>query len=123
MILPDTSVWIDHFRRSNPLLAELLDGSEVLCHPFVIGELACGWLKKRDLTLGLLQTLEEVPMAEHDEVLQLIERHELRGTGIGWLDAHLLASALLGGAKLWTLDKPLAHAAAKLSVLARPAAG
>lgn len=120
MILPDASIWIDHLRCANPPLARLLEGGEVICHPFVIGELACGDLRQRPLTLHLLQTLEEAPMMEHDEVLTLIERHRLMATGIGWVDAHLLGSTLLAGAKLWTLDAPLARAAAKLSILARP---
>jgi predicted nucleic acid-binding protein len=120
MILADTSVWIDHFSRSGSPLTALLDGDEVISHPFIIGELACGTLKTRNVTLRLLQTLRMAPLAEHDEVLALIEQNDLVGTGIGWIDAHLLASTLLAGARLWTLDAPLARAAAKLSVLARP---
>lgn len=120
MILPDTSVWIEHFRHGSSPLAALLATDDVLCHPFVVGELACGSLKKRSLTLQSLQSLPMVPMAEHEEVLELIVRHELMGTGIGWLDAHLLGSTLLAGTTLWTLDAALARAAAQLSVLARP---
>ena len=120
MILADTSVWIDHFSRSGSLLTALLDRDEVLSHPFVVGELACGTLKARKVTLRLIQTLQMAPLAEHDEVLALIERNDLVGAGIGWIDAHLLGSTLLAGAQLWTLDAPLARAAAKLSVLARP---
>lgn len=120
MILADTSVWIDHLGRRGSPLAALLDRDEVLCHPFVVGELACGALKARGVTLGLLETLQMAPLAEHDEVLALIEQHDLMGTGIGWIDAHLLGSTLLAGARLWTLDAPLARAAAKRSVLARP---
>jgi len=120
MILADTSVWIDHLRRRGSRLPALLDRGEVLSHPFVLGELACGALKNRDVTLGLLRTLQMAPLAEHDEVLTLIEHNDLTGTGIGWIDAHLLASTLLAGALLWTLDAPLARAAVKLSVLARP---
>ena len=119
MILPDTSVWIDYLRNGNPLLADLLERREIVCHPFVIGELACGSLKAREVTLEVLQTLDEVPMAQHDEVMQLIELHDLMASGIGWVDAHVLGSTLLAGAQLWTLDKPLARAAAKLSVLWR----
>ena len=120
MILPDTSIWIDHLRRPNPVLISLLEGGDVLCHPFVIGELACGSLKNRRRTLQWLETLESAPFADHDEVLALIDRHNLVATGLGWLDAHLLGSTLLAGASLWTLDAPLARAAAKLSVLCRP---
>jgi predicted nucleic acid-binding protein len=114
MILPDSSVWIDHFRRGNPSLAELLENDQALCHPFIVGELACGYLRSRESTIHLLQTLPEAPMMRHEEVLILIERHRLMASGIGWLDAHLLGSALLAGAKLWTLDVALARAAANL---------
>lgn len=118
MILADTSVWIDHFRRRSPQLAALLERDEVLCHPFIVGELACGSLKARPLTLRLLHALQTVPMAGHEEVLALVERHRLMGIGIGWLDAHLLGSTLLAGTKLWTRDDRLAHAASTLGVLA-----
>jgi predicted nucleic acid-binding protein len=120
MILADTSVWIEHLRRTGSPMVALLDRDEVLSHPFVIGELACGTLKTRAVTLRLLQTLQTAPVAEHGEVLSLIEQNDLMGAGIGWIDAHLLASTLLAGAELWTLDPPLGRAAAKLSVLARP---
>jgi predicted nucleic acid-binding protein len=120
MILPDSSVWIHYLRHGSPSLAKRLEGGQVLCHPFVIGEVACGDLRTRRVALELLQALPEAPMMQHEEVLVLIERHRLTASGIGWLDAHLLGSALLAGAGLWTLDGPLARAAAKLSVLARP---
>ena len=120
MILLDSSVWIDHFRHRNASLAELLENDQALCHPFVVGELACGDLRFRASTIQLLQTLPEAPMMEHDEVLILIERHRLMASGIGWLDAHLLGSVLLAQAKLWTLDAPLSRVAARLSSLARP---
>jgi predicted nucleic acid-binding protein len=120
MILPDTSIWIDHFRRANPVLMSVLESGDVLCHPFVIGELACGSLKERRRTLALLQTLNSAPFADHDEVLMLVERYKLAASGLGWLDAHLLGSTLLAEARLWTLDAPLARAATKLAVLFRP---
>ena len=120
MILPDSSVWIDHFRHGNASLAELLENDEVCCHPFIVGELVCGSLHARSSTIHLLRTLIEVPMMQHEEVLFLIERHRLMASGIGWLDAHLLGSALLAGAGLWTLDAALARAAARLKVLVRP---
>ncbi|MSO56452.1 MAG: PIN domain-containing protein [Acidobacteria bacterium] len=121
MILPDTSVWVAHLRYGHPSLAKLLvEGDEILTHPFVIGELACGQWPSRRSTLERLRRLREAPMMQHDEVLALIERHRLMGSGLGWLDAHLLGSALLAGAALWTLDAPLARAATKLSVLIRP---
>ena len=97
MILVDTSVWIDHLRRGNERLKSLLHDDQVLCHPFVIGELACGNLHNRNEVLYLLEALPGVPVADHTEVLHLIDAHRLYGQGLGWIDAHLLASALLTG--------------------------
>lgn len=117
MILADSSVWIDHLRGSEPGLAGLLNRQLVLCHPYVIGEIACGSSRNR---AGLLRDLLSLPtavVAGDDEVLRLIDRHELMGSGIGYLDAHLLASAALtSGASLWTHDKRLAAAAGKVGV-------
>lgn len=108
MILVDTSVWIDHFRRGNAELADALEREDVLTHPFVIGELACGDLKKRREILDLLAALPAAVVASDDETLHLIEERRLMGRGIGTIDAHLLASvALTEGARLWTLDKAL----------------
>lgn len=120
MTLPDSSVWIDHFRRGNVLLAEWLENDQALCHPFVIGELACGHLSSRASTIQMLHTLPEAPLMQHDEVLMLVERHQLMASGIGWVDAHLLGSALLAQAEIWTLDQSLMKAARKLSVAANP---
>jgi predicted nucleic acid-binding protein len=117
MTLADSSVWIDHFRRGNPFLAALLEEESLLCHPFVVGELACGDLRPRGARIRELRLLPEAPVMRHEEVLGLIERHRLMASGIGWVDAHVLGSTLLAGAQLWTLDKPLARAAARLSVL------
>ncbi len=117
MILVDTSVWIEHFRAgSEPLKALLLD-DQVLCHPFVVGELACGTLQKRSEILSMLKALPEAHLLEHEEVLTFLDSRRLYGHGIGWVDAHLLASTLLTGCGLWTLDKPLRQAAANLNVL------
>lgn len=116
MTLVDSSVWIDHLRHANSSLIELLESDQALCHPFVVGELACGYLRSRVPTINLLQTLPQAPIAEHDEVLMLIERHQLMASGIGWLDAHLLGSALLARAAIWTHDRPLAKAAHRLGV-------
>lgn len=118
MILVDTSVWIDHLRSGNATLAELLRREQVLCHPLVIGELACGNLGNRGEILGLLEALPQAEMAEHAEVLQFVEAKKLAGKGLGWVDMHLLASTALTGCTLWTLDKPLRAAAAKLKVSA-----
>jgi predicted nucleic acid-binding protein len=108
MILVDTSVWIDHLRAGVPSLAHALDQGRVLMHPFVIGELACGNLGNRTELLRLLGELPRVEVAEHDEVLVFIEAHALMGRGIGYVDAHLLAStALEGDVRLWTRDRRL----------------
>ena len=116
MILVDTSVWVEHLRKGNPRLAKLLENAEVACHPFVIGELACGNLKNRKRVLTLLQQLPSLPIAEQNEVLEFIEKRELAGAGIGWIDAHLLASVLISDTLLWTLDKRLVNTSSKLNV-------
>ncbi len=116
MILVDTSVWIDHLRTGNQRLKALLYESEVLIHPFVLGELACGAMRNRNELLGLLHGLPQAHVAEHQEVLSFVENQRLYGRGLGWIDAHLLASALLSGSALWTLDRQLSTAAAALKV-------
>ena len=117
MILVDTSVWIEHLRAGSNRLRALLFDEQVLCHPFIVGELACGTLQKRSDILGMLKALPEAHLVEHQEVLSFLEARRLYGRGIGWVDAHLLASTLLTGCTLWTLDKPLRRAAAALNVL------
>ena len=112
MILVDTSVWVDHLRDGDAQLVELLESNTVVMHPFVVGEIACGSLADRALTLDLLQHLSTAAVAESHEVLEYIERHSLHGKGIGYVDVHLLASAAIGGTKLWTRDKWL-HAVAR----------
>lgn len=119
-MLVDTSVWVDHLRRGDPGLVRLLDRAEVECHPFVIGELACGLPPYRSEFLSLLQKLPLVPMAGHGEVLLFVERHRLMGRGIGWIDAHLLASACLARLPLWTRDRRLFRAAQDLQLYAEP---
>ena len=115
MILVDTSVWIDHLRSGNPALAELLEQNRVVMHPMVLGELACGNLQNRQQLLQLWQQLDSLPTARHEEVLYFIEQHRLMGKGIGYIDAHLLASVVLdAGTKLWTHDKRLARIAVEL---------
>lgn len=112
MILVDSSVWVDHLRAGEPSLVELLNNSQVLMHPFVVGELACGNLKNRKVVLSLLQDLPTVPVATDEEVLFFIERHGLMGRGIGYVDAHLLAAVVLAGTEqLWTRDKRLGSVA------------
>ncbi len=107
MTLVDTSVWVDHLRNSNARLSELLNEGQVLIHPFIIGELSLGTIKNKAEIMGLLSKLPLVPVAEHDEVLAAVNVHRLSGTGIGWVDAHLIASALLAQARLLTKDKAL----------------
>jgi predicted nucleic acid-binding protein len=116
LILVDTSVWVDHLRRRNATLATRLEGGEVVCHPFVVGELSLGSLRQRDQVLRLLSELPMVSVVPHAEVLALVERVGLAGQGIGWVDVHLVASALLGRARLWTLDRRLAGVARALNV-------
>ncbi|WP_418316184.1 type II toxin-antitoxin system VapC family toxin [Piscinibacter sakaiensis] len=115
MILADTSVWVDHLRRGDPGLVELLERTAVVMHPFVVGEIACGSLRERVAILELLQNLPAAAVAEDDEVMQFIERHVLYGKGIGYVDVHLLASVkLTDGARVWTRDMQLHRVAASL---------
>lgn len=117
MILVDTSVWIDHLRSGEPALVIALEGGQVLMHPFVLGELACGNLKNRGEVLRLLGDLPAAPTATEPEVLDFIERRALMGRGIGYIDVHMLASTVLAGdARLWTRDRRLAAAADKLEL-------
>jgi len=116
MVLVDTSVWVDHLRNDNHALRRMLDSGSVLCHPFVIGELACGNLRNRRGILDLLDALPCALVAQHLEVLRLVEERRLFGQGLGWIDMHLMASALLQNFPLWTLDKSLRLAAVKVGV-------
>lgn len=117
MILVDTSIWVDHLRKGAPTLAGVLEQGEVLMHPFVLGELACGGLKNRREVLRLLGELPKAPIATEPEVLDFIERRALMGRGMGYIDVHLLASvALTGTARLWTRDKRLAAVAEELKL-------
>jgi len=117
VILVDTSVWVDHLRKGVPGLAAALEQGSVLMHPFVLGELACGNLKNRREVLRLLGDLPGAPVAMDPEVLDFIERRALMGRGMGYIDAHLLASvAMVGTPQLWTRDKRLAAVAAELKL-------
>jgi predicted nucleic acid-binding protein len=119
MHLVDTSVWSDHLRRHDSAMARLLEAGDVLAHPFVTGELACGVFPRRAEALALLDLLPSAPLIGQSEVLGFIDRHDLAGRGIGFVDVHLLASARVAGALLWTRDKRLANAADGLGVGAR----
>ena len=117
MILADTSVWVRHFQRGDAAMATLLDEERILIHPHVIGEIMLGSLPERQLALALLEELPLAAVARDEEVIGLIEREKLFGTGIGYVDAHLVASTrLTPGATFWTLDKRLHAAAVKMSI-------
>ena len=116
MMLVDTSVWIDHFRQGDAALTTALESGQVGMHSFVLGELACGNLRSRVEVLSLLQALPAMPVSTDQEVLFFIDRHELMGRGIGYIDAHLLASARLGTTQLWTRDKRLRAVATELGL-------
>jgi predicted nucleic acid-binding protein len=114
MILADTNVWIKHFRESDAELIEYLNIGFIVCHPFIIGELACGNLANRAEILMLLQALPSTPVVEPTELLYFIENKSLMGRGLGYIDIHLLASAIMGNVALWTYDRRLHEAATEL---------
>lgn len=116
MVLVDTSIWVAHLKEGDDRLKALLEDGEVLCHPFVAGELACGNLKKGSEILSLMQAMPQAKIAGHDEVMKVIELHDLAGAGLGYVDVHLLASALLSKSTLWTADKRLMGVAGKLGI-------
>ena len=117
MILADTSVWIEHLFRSEPILKERLQGGEIVMHPFVVGEIALGRMKRRAQILRDLADVPAIPPASSDEVLRLIERWDLAAAGVGYVDVHLLASALMTPhVTIWTFDKRLADVAVRLGV-------
>jgi len=119
VLLVDTSVWVEHLRRGFPALAARLELGEVLGHPFVLGELALGRLRQRGEILDLLRRLPQAVVAGDEEVMKLIGRQGLDGSGLGWVDAHLVASALLSRARIWTLDRRLATVGRQLNLLAQ----
>ncbi len=123
MILVDTSVWVDHFRTGVDALTRALDEDAVLVHPFVIGELALSGLTRRDEILGLLGTLPRATAASHEEALRAARERRLQGRGIGWVDAHLFASALLSDATLWTRDRRLRSVCADAGIAFVPRGG
>ena len=117
MILVDTSVWVDHLRKSNATLVRVLEAGMVLAHPFVIGELALGNLRQRELVLSALADLPHASVATDAEVLHFIDRHALFERGVGYIDIHLLAAVqLTAGTTLWTYDKRLGDIAAGLGL-------
>ena len=116
MILADTSVWVDHFKTSDSALVDLLEAGGVVCHPFIIGELACGGIQNRPEILSLLSALRSTTKAGDDEIPAFIARNDLMGRGLGLIDIHLLASCKLDGVLLWTRDAELRKAAEALRV-------
>jgi predicted nucleic acid-binding protein len=120
VILADTSVWVEHLRRGSARLEKLLLDEAVAVHPFVIGELALGHLRRRREILELLDALPGSSTAGQAEVLEFVERHRLAGSGIGWVDAHLLTAVALDGIALWTLDPRLATVATRLDLADSP---
>lgn len=121
MIIIDTSVFVDFLRSGDQAVEKALDEARVLSHPFVIGEIALGHLRNRDEVIGLLSALPKAVAASNDEVMAFIERVSLFGRGVGYVDAHLLASARLSGVLLWTRDKRLKSVAEELSLAAEMA--
>ncbi len=117
MVLVDSSVWVSHFHRRDARLVALLESGDVLSHSLVIGELACGNMTARRTTLELLHLLPRSVEASTTEVLRLIERAGLFGTGLGMVDVHLLAAARLSDASLWTHDRALARAAERIHTM------
>ena len=119
MILADTSVWIDHFRSPDPMLARLVENSDLLMHPFVVGELAMGSLADRRLRLSLWARMPTLPALPLEDVLSLVDSRRLYSRGIGYMDASLLASSLATvGTTIWTRDRKLREVAAECGVLA-----
>ncbi len=116
MVLVDSSVWVAHLREGQSELARLLTEGAVFMHPFVSGELACGNLKNRANLLSDLRALPEARRVPDAEVMHLIEVRRLWGRGLGWVDAHLLAAALVSNCRFWTLDKQLGRAAHDLAL-------
>jgi len=116
MILVDSSVWMGHFRKAEPRLEALLTNELVSLHPFVLGELACGNLARRAETIAWLAKLPVAAVASEAEVRHLVESRRFFGTGLGWVDMHLLASAVIGEMRLWTADRAMAAAAKQLGI-------
>ena len=117
MVLLDTSVWIDHLNRGDGRAVALLEQGDVVCHPLVIGELACGSLTRRTEILGLLEALPQATQATHAEIVGFIGRHRLHGKGLGLIDMHLLWAAISQTHVLWTRDRRLQQTAQRLGIV------
>lgn len=121
MVLVDTSVWVRHLRDSDPDLKRLLNDGQVMCHPYIVGELACVNMKHRREILSLVQALPQATLAQHEEVIQFIELNHLTGKGLGYIDVHLCASALLTRVPFWSYDRRLDEANEVLGIKYDPA--
>ncbi len=116
LILVDTSVWIRHLREGDKDLSLLLENGLVACHPFIIGELACGGMKNRNEIINLLNALPSTHLLEHDEIMEFIEIRKIMNQGIGYVDIHILGSAIISETLLWTLNKSLRKVSNELSM-------
>jgi predicted nucleic acid-binding protein len=116
MVLVDSSVWVEHLRSGDIGLENLLNEGHVVCHLFIVGELACGNLSNRSEILSLLHALPLATHAEHEEVMHFIENYSLMGKGLGYIDMHLMVSALLTKVPIWTLDNKLKEVSLKLGI-------
>jgi hypothetical protein len=116
LVLVDTTVWVAHFREGNEGLEILLNNGDVMCHPFIVGELACCNINNRAEILSLLKLLPMAVQVENEEVLHFIEANTLMGKGLGYVDIHLAASAVLSEVPIWTLDKNLVRINEKLNI-------
>jgi predicted nucleic acid-binding protein len=116
MVLVDTSVWIDHFNKRNDHLVDLLNAGKVNTHEYIIGEISCGNISNRDEIINLLRSLPCTLSVTQEEILDFIANQYLYGNGVGYIDIHLLASALISNVKLWTRDKKLNLVANELNV-------
>jgi hypothetical protein len=123
MVLVDTSVWVRHLRQGDPNLEQLLNDGKVACHPFVVGELACGNIRNRTEIISLIKILPLVTETKHEEVLQFIEQNHLMGKGLGYIDVHLCASAVLTGVPMWTYGRRLNEANEGLGIRYKPVYG
>ena len=119
MILSDTSIWIDHMRRADIRLVNLLKRASVLVHPFVVGEISLGSIKEFDAVMEALLTLPKAPVANDEQVRFMIKQHDIMSMGIGYVDAHLLEATMLSeGSRFWTRDKRLKRAVEKMHIAA-----
>lgn len=121
MVLVDTSVWAAHFRHASHTLSALLSADQVVCHPFIVAEIACGTPPHRARTLAGLGYLQQLALATIPETIAAIETHQWSGRGCGLVDLSLLVAVLAQpGMQLWTLDKRQAALAAELGIVFRP---